>query len=222
MADTLPLNFPIPKSGSIATYSYTDIAEGTGVVQFNLSTHQEEAVVGYFMTTNTIGANDLSSSVATTAGGFTKDGDFDFDVVFNNFQKIKGKAYAEFEWGQNHNNTGAGQTSYIILRIRKYDGSTETEIASAQSESISVGVLASMSQRSTLLMNIPSRVSFSKGDILRLTVEVWTNDNTGLGTVIVAHDPKNREVATGSIGGSTSTTFSESTFKLFVPFELDL
>ncbi len=34
MADILPTNFPAPTERSIATYNYTDIAEGTGVVIF--------------------------------------------------------------------------------------------------------------------------------------------------------------------------------------------
>ena len=180
----------------IQSFSYTDIAEGTGIVQFNLCNTQELTTVTPFLTTSTMRGNEIVLNQTWTAlyAAATKVVDLDFDVHFNISQKIKGTAYLEFIWGLYISNTYNG-TAYTVAKLRKYDGSTETEIASATSETISIAGGGQEVQKSTMKIPVTTQVNINRGEILRLTIEQWVTKNNALGSgdVFIGTDPTNQD-----------------------------
>jgi hypothetical protein len=124
----------------------------------------------------------------------TKVLDVDFDTT--EFQKeriIKGTAYIKTRVSC----TGIGSgtlTIYVIPKIRKYDGSTETEIASAESNHYSFG--GDSSKIYTMIATVPETV-ISIGQKIRLTIEVWAQASADTSTVITLwQDPQNVETDT--------------------------
>src|SRR3990167_9378636 len=108
MAPTLPLNIPIPQSAAIASFNYTDIAEGTGVVLFYGATHKEVSTTSYFLTTNTPYSNDvITSGAILQSANWTEVINKNFDVRFNRPQNIKGYAYLSLSLG-GYASAGAG------------------------------------------------------------------------------------------------------------------
>jgi hypothetical protein len=227
LADVLPINFPVPSESSIASYDYTDIAEGTGVVVFQGVNTQDNAVQDYSLITNTI--YSTNKFTYGTSGPNAKAIDIDFDVTFNNPKNIKGIARGQVSWLQG-DETVANKSgdSYAIMKIRKYSGTTETEIASnTKSKSL---VAADTTVNGTTVMieaNISSVVHFKAGDILRVTIEIWGGStvNGAVGTSLwLCHDPADRAITQADLsqGAALTGNVTTSQLKIQIPFRLDL
>ena len=195
---------------AIASYNYFDIAEGTGIQAFYLFTSIDNTTKSYHITGNTsVYSNNDSTTVGLTTGGFTKDGDFDFDIDFTLPKAVKGDIIVPLTVLGLHNTEG-GQ-GYVIVKIRKWDGTTETDLGSARTE---VFTLVSSTQYAARCLVIPITTSqhFNKGDTLRVTTEIWTSIGTGSGSFGFLNDPANRAI--------TGATFSR--FTVLVPFRIEL
>lgn len=207
---------PIPviyrKSGesAIASYSFTDISSGTGIVAFYLAETLETSTKSYIITTNPIFSNDISTVTGTLSGtlAIAKVLDLDFDTVFNLPQRIRGTAYCNLTISAT-SNTGA--SFYGIVKLRKVSGGVESEIANAQTEQQNIGGTTGYKE---LAVQIPitTIASFRKGDTFRCTVEVWESQASGATTVTLYHDPQAR----------TTLTNANSQLKLYIPFVLDI
>ena len=210
----LPLEYRKSGEGAIASYAYTDIAEGTGIVTF-YGLHTKETTTDSYILTQNSGAysNDQNSTVSTTTGSAIKILDLDFDTTFNLPKRIKGTAFVTGTIGCNVRNAGT-TTIYFIAKIRKVSDGTETEIANSQSESLAVTGSPSVS---TLSVKIPitTQANFKKDDILRLTMEIWSGQDGGASTSIFYHDPLGRDDATLDADDTSKLIF-------YVPFVLDL
>ncbi len=209
----------------IASYSYTDIAEGTGVQHFKGCVEGNSSGTNYFLSS----AGDFYSYMidqkkADSARSDTsaKDYDLDFNLSeFNTPRIIRGTAIINYGFGIVRT-TGIGTLrGYLIFKVRKWDGTTETEIASAQTSNIDQNVNGTTIKSSCLLITIPE-THFSKGDVLRLTMEAWikapTNDATG--AIFVSHDPLNRDGT--YINPSTDDPTSTTKLDFYCPFNLEL
>jgi len=210
----IPQTFPIPQETAIASYNYTDIAEGTGVITYYGFDANDDTTLDYHLSINSsIYAQNKVFTTATTGGGSTKSIDLDFDVIFNLPQRIKGTAYCNITTFVDSNVTGA--TSYFfIVKLRKYDGSTESEIVSGQTKSRTNSGNSNVREWTTHLVPLPitTQVQFKKGEILRVTIEGWSNRSTGSGNFGFAQDPANRAE------DNADTTQLQN----FIPFILDI
>ena len=208
-------------STAIASYSYTDIAEGTGIVKFYGFTSENSAAVDYHLGTNPFYAgNSPELSWGSAHNTMTLEQDLDFDLTtFNMPQTIRGTAtinccIASYASG------GYNGFTYIIWRLRKYSGTTETEIASVQTPTIVGGNAVTTNEIINVQLTIPL-TPFKKGDILRLTALIYNYvDAGGNGFYALGVDPQNRDgtYITPSTDDPTSTTKLE----LYIPFNLDL
>ncbi|KKL85263.1 hypothetical protein LCGC14_1956470 [marine sediment metagenome] len=203
----LPVKFRKASEAAIASYNYTDIAEGTGVVTFYGMTTKQDTTKTYILTSSATNfSNDAStgSAAVTTTNAIRLDLDFDLST-FNLPKRIRGTAIVEASLSATKNATSMAY--YYIAKIKKND----VVIGQAQSETNSV---ASDTKYETMTVKIPITTiqNFKKSDILRLTMEVWAGTASGSGSVSLFHDPKNRTVAT-----SLTTQL-----KVDVPFVLDL
>jgi hypothetical protein len=168
------------------------------------ATHNEAGTKAYFLTSSTIYSNDISTSILTNV-------DLDFDVVLNTPRSIKGNAFVSLTL-QGTKNSGAGYLKYTAY-IRKYSGTTETDIANATSEEIGFN---SNTDQKTLTIKIPiaSVVNFKKGDTLRLSIVTALRVDSGSFSVAsMFHDPMARSAP-------SETTTSQMRF--YCPFVLNL
>ena len=180
------------QEAAIASYDIADIAAGTGIINFYAGNTVDLKLlsnVRYYSDDvylyNTF--NDSSKYVLYL--------DIDFDVTINKPIQIGGLCVVNIPMARNGGSTGGDGTTYIRpdVRIRKYDGTTETDLAVAS------GSVFSGAEGGTYTYNmfavdldIPD-TQFKAGEILRLTVEGWAKGGgTGPPQIRLGNDPMNR------------------------------
>lgn len=227
-----PINrIPITPSPAIASFNYTDISEGTGIVSFYGYSTDQEGTRDFQLSTNTFFSDEVASSGAshiTTAGTFDM---FDFDLTqFNLPKTLKGTATLQIPWMNTVSGNESNNVSMVAV-LKKWDGTTETDITSGASDYISVtgsgGVSGNSKQLSLVSMDVP-KTNFARGDILRLTIQAAVQSASGYGVLAVAHDPQNRDEGSddllfpGTTGFTVGTNIDTTTMKLDIPFRLDI
>ena len=225
----IPQTFPIPQETAIASYNFTDIAEGTGVVVFFGAAHDEAGTTKYFLTQNQIFSRYTSLSATTNNTALVQILDEDFDVTFNLPQRMKGKVRIAFSMGYNGPSNQEKQVR-VTVKLRKFDGSTETELGSAVTEIFGgTGTDGKSANNAlSLTMNLEIDMSatithFKKGETLRVTILVEGRDPDGNeeGHMGIGIDPKDRNdihfQGTLAVIDDADTT----TFEVHVPFLID-
>lgn len=227
MTKLLPQGFPPIPQAAIASYAYTDIAEGTGVVKFYGAVHKESTTSSYFLTANTPYSNQIVVSGAATLAGesaWAEKMNKDFDIVFNLPRNIKGKAYLNITIGGSGGGSGSGVPNVQIsgASIIHYDGTTETTLATASSEVFVFALNTDVEAKSMLMeFDITSIQHFSKGDTLRLTLPFWarTTGTAGMLSYGFGSDPADRDdLSSAQTIPNTVTTKLE----LYIPFRIDV
>ena len=212
-------------SQQLVNFNFTDVIQGTGFIVYNLFNTNEEGTVNYGLTTRTIRPDEKDGqiTIATTGGNtpLQKDLDLDFDLVFNIPQTIKGKWFFTGLAAGAHSGIGTHTTFYII-KIRKWDGTTETEIDSAQSQTYSVGTSGVLEEDMAVQGDITSSVHFNKGDTLRVTVETWSDSTNGTGAYGILHNPPDTDISEAWEGIVGTQTLENTKSSVFIPFQLDL
>jgi len=222
MAEVLPINFPLPSESAVASYDYTDVAEGTGVTIFNLV----GATGDNILTKETVYADKIEEEIAITdtTSEYVKVFDVDYDLsAFNMPKTIEGTGLVNFsQYG-----SGSGdETScwYFTIVVKKYDGSTETTIGTVNSSTLS----ATGNHLTTNLELLPitlSKTHFAIGDILRVTVEGYIKYTGFLSggpnklKIGIGQDPMNRD---GKYLTPSSDDEMITASKIYIPFKLDL
>ena len=218
MAEVLPINFPLPSESAVASYDYYDIAEGTGMKMFYLvSVHGD-----YILTENPIYAEtvEYNTGESELTTDFTKIMDVDYDLSSFNFPKtVKGTAVCSFSFFGFKSGT-AVTTTKITVRVRKWDGVTETEIGNATTGDL-LSTAAKIYKTTSLIIPL-TETNFKIGDILRVTVEGWGKEAAADSTleIGIGQDPMNRD-ATRLIP-STDDPVSTTVTKIWIPFKIDL
>lgn len=207
-------------SPTLANYDWTDLADGTGIKNLYGCMGKDSTGSSYFLTQDaTLLSNDIQT-VGTGVGTgdtFGKSLDLDFDLELNIARQIRGSMVVQaatlfgFTGGSTNNFYG-----YAVFKLRKWDGTTETEIASVQSETYSGGTAGgNLLNGCVLEMEVPD-TNIAQGESLRLTVELWckrSTDGTAYGTL--AHDPAMRE------GNFTTDEDYTTQLKIGVPFKIE-
>ena len=212
----VPVNYRKSSEAAIASYNYTDIAEGTGVVVLYGVETEDNTTKDYSLVLNSICSTEISTGVTIPTGAATKGLDLDFDVKFNLPKILKGVVRAQITWSSNASGgANLGGTSYVVLRVRKFSEGVETEIAmNTKSKTLVVAYPSQAGQTALIEIPINTRIHFKKDDILRMTVELWSTASAGGDILSLYHD------ATGS---STAISGIQSTKMIFqVPFVVDI
>lgn len=204
-------------SSVIATYDNYDFAEGTGIVNFRGFKYDVSGSAVYGLSNQ----DNYSYGVETTetiTETDTKEIDIDFDLSeFESPKTIKGTAIVSIPMNINQDQGGETTYGYVVARIRKWDGTTETEIASGTSNRETVSENADTSFVKTLKIDVPI-TSFKVGETLRLTIEAWANSSVGgTGTISIGHDPKNRD----GTWITPSTDQVTTNLNFYCPFRLE-
>lgn len=210
----------------VASYNYFDAEDGTGVVVYYGFTHKEVSTLSYGLSKQSV----YSSQIVTTdtrsgsTPDWSKELDNDFDVKFNEAKTLKGKVKITCSLGGYQGaGTGTGEM-YIIAKIRKWDGSTETELFNGTSETVQTVKGATLYNSKTINweVDVTTPTLIPAGETLRLTFEVWarTTGDAAIGFGY-GHDPKDRNdptqtPATAQVIQDADTTIME----VHIPFLL--
>lgn len=205
MASLIPQNIPVQTSSTIASYSYTDIAEGTGVQEFYLISEYSGGATDYLLTTISAKCSNYAAGAdktVTLANGTS----VDFDLgAFNMPKKIKGTAY--MSWVAINPSSDSFALKFQLIRVR--DG-TETTISSQ----ITSQVVKTTINGTFGFTKIPITTiyHFKKGDILRLTVENTINNAEA---IYLGINPTDEAV-------TAPAAMSNSKSSVYIPFLLNL
>lgn len=196
----------------IVSYNYQDIIQGQFYGVFYLSAAYDSAgAVDYFIAPATTRADPTDSSISSgDAADYAKVSDIDFDILVNKPFVIQGNFFAGFT---TYCYVSSGSHyGYFVVRLRKWNGVTETEIGSGQSSNHDNTLDGTTTyKQKAIIANISTKTSFKAGEYLRVTVETWAK-HTGGSTGILGflHDPAN----TTSFG----TPALPSSFIINIPF----
>lgn len=218
----VPIKFRRSSEGMIASYSFSEIASGIGVVVFYGASTENSSGTTYFLSENVTYTDEpIATGGSATSADFTKVADLDFDLqAFNLPTRIKGKMRVVATLCVT-GSTNYTESGYLIYKFRKWDGTTETEIANAQTPTLTSAAATVGSITHNTEIDITTQQHFKKGEVMRLTVECWAKQASGSGApfdgfVGVAHDPKDRNDAALLNDGDTSV------MEVLVPFLIDL
>ena len=228
MAKLLTPSFPEPAAIAVASYSYTDIAEGTGT-QIFYGANASGAVVGpdYFLQ----GSTSLYSDYITTYGAVSQSTfalivDKKFDVEFNLPKDVKGRAYVSVPFGGSSGSVDGGRHAYVFSELFHYDGTTETSLASGVS-----GAFVTMpneptintpySTITTMFHDITAQQHFAKGDKLRCNVKLYAKKYGADASIAgIIHDPMSRDEDV--ITNKCKEDGESGKLQVHIPFILDV
>lgn len=227
MADQLPINFAIPSESTIASYAYTDVMSGTGVVTFYGFDTEDNSTKSYGLLTSPIYSNNVVTYINSTTAS-SKFLDLDFDATFANPVVLQGTFRAQVSWlhGNETLANKSGGPTWIVVRLRKYDTSEHEIAANTKSVEMDGVDLEVHGTTANIEFEVPT-TKYSPGDILRITVELWAGAsvNGASGTdVWLCHDPADRTVDATLLGQGAALTETVPTSQLIfhVPFRLNL
>lgn len=215
----IPIQYRKSGEGAIASYDGYDIAAGTGIVNFYAGKTSGATILS--------NVKYYSDSIMTAKSGlqttWTKEIDLDFDAPINRPLIIKGKTVVNVPFYLGLAST-SGASGAAIVRVRKWDGITETEICEGSSRVIET-TSAPYWEIFAIDVDIPL-THFKKGETLRLTVEGWGNQAAAVtGYLRIAHDPMDRYKTFGKLAetwDATNTPAVPSTLIFQVPVRIDL
>lgn len=207
----------------IISYSHDSIAEGTGVKNFNGMTTTGDAGS---MTTELLYSDDVEIQGARITGTtYGKSIDLDFDLSELNLPRtLRGKLLVNAGFIAKRFAASSGDTlGYLVAKLRKWDGATETEIASTGNSTISDFVGGSEVPLIVAMKMTVPRTHFKKGETIRITVEGWSKletDGANDSIVVLGTDPYNRDGT--HIIPSTDSPASTTKLKFLIPFEVSI
>ncbi len=215
---TLPTKFRKTRERILANYDAVDLVAGTGIVSFWPGRTQQ----GYRMSNKKFYSNTVSTAAIghTNASStvYTKLHDVDFDLDFNQSQTIKGKTIISIPFGIKQNQGAVTSASFVNIIVKKVEGGSETELATASGGTITEGTQTNTEiLMSTFEVDI-GLTTFKRSDVLRLTVEQYERGTSGDVDVYFGHDPKERPTSPQE----TVTFGSEPSIAEFqVPFRIN-
>jgi len=155
--------YPTPSAPAIATYQYTDIEDGSGLVNYYLVHRNTSAGNTYHLTTSTkkaamtLTAGNPDSGHTIGAGTTTLNGD-----IYNTARTVKGVASFSAKLTTNQAQT----TSTISVKVQKVSGGTAVDISSEIT-------LSPTTQKRYVNFEIPlTETYFAQGDNLRIIVTI--------------------------------------------------
>ena len=197
---------------AIASYDFTDITEGTGVVNFQGYSSQLSgaSLFTYFLGKEIVASQDIETS---TSGGTAKTLTFNTNN-FNLPKIIKGETIIRFSGALTYSQVSAS-TLYFVVTLQKVSGGVVSDLGTATSYVISKSGNATEIKNFLININV-SQTHFKIGDNLRLVI-VMTPGGAGPVASYIAHDPQNRA---GPIITPVSTY--PTNMDVFIPFRIDL
>lgn len=224
----VPQLIPVPQSNRITSFSSTDVATGKGYVTFYAG--QTNGTPSLGLSLLQFYGDNVTSKTATFVSSvlptFTKRIDRDYDIDFKQTTIVEGLCFVNVPNGvQNGDSSGQNHQHYVFVRLRKWDGTTETEIASAQGRTHANGSMAVNAEADTIdaLSFTISSTKINAGESLRLTVEVWHHAGGAVNAkVFIGQDPKNRAVDEDAEADSHNWGTISTQITLQLPIKIEI
>lgn len=205
----IPQNFQ-SISPVIANYDFVDIASGTGYITFypglslnnTIYTTVNDIVLSNFKFYTT-GPNPYIGGTLSSSATKSVVADYDFDVVLNRPMDISGKAFVNLPVYTNQSSGSTDGDVYFVVAVSKWDGSTETQIASSEIQLYPVVIDGYRMLCTSFTLPL---THFKRGETLRLTLRVLLSRSSGTTSGRIGVDPMNRTSgwdATGAVPSST-------------------
>jgi hypothetical protein len=195
----IPQNFQ-SVSNVLPTYSFVDIASGTGYVTFYAGATVDLKLLSnftYYSDTFVYSGNTNSTTYVSLL-------DHDYDTVLNRPLVLYGKGIVNIPYAYKRGAAGTCVT-YAKVTLRKYDGVTETDICTNDSREVTYTSGTLQYDILSVDLNIPL-TTIKKGETLRLTIEVFAHSNNIADTAYAyyASDPKGRTTGWDTTGAVPS------------------
>lgn len=229
MAERLPNHF-LESADAGVNVDFIDLVSGKGMVQFFMG----RTASGYRLSTTAFYSKSIFTlSDPHSEQTYTKFQDIDYDADFKRGVTIDGVAIFSIPMAVT-SSQALNVSNYAYVRVRKWDGTTETEIASISGQVFlsNLGATEKEIMVDGIEITIP-RTSFKAGESLRITTELYAFQNgggTGFG-VAFCHDPKGRLVNAhedmekwndGVVMDFSSTTSATTIATALIPFKVDI
>lgn len=223
---TIPIKYRKSRDNVLASFDSIDLAEGTGIVEYKAASTTADTTADHYMTRNDTYSDEIYTFGATASTSFTQLLDIDFDVNFQLPRTIADATmYATVAIGIGTSGNDQTNHAYIIVKLRKFSGGAESEIANSQSRLFNRPSGVGDTPKSGIVaVSIPTggRIHFKKGDILRVTIEIWGKRSGGSANsadFAIGHDPKNRNDPRASSGAAKIFEDDKDTItKFWIPF----
>jgi len=209
------------------SFDWTDVSSGVGYVRYYGYSTQTDSGVSYSLDTNAIWSDEPENGDSYDPSSAVDVKVFEADFETSEFavsRTMKGTAIVNMTAGFIANSSMAGQGIYLKASLYKYDGATETQIGSTiqTKDYDATSSNAWKSESFTIPIDISSPTPVAKGDLIRLTIEVWGKSTipTGISNfqVLLAHSPTN---TADSLDPSTQDS-EHNQLIIYIPFDLEL
>jgi len=191
---TISRTFRTGAPGQIINYDFFDLASGRIIQKFYFTSVQDDTTTNYLLTDQVVYADRPFTKVAgDDSTTFTLQQDIDFDILFKFPKIVDGTVIISMDIGSDVDGSAGNTETYCIFKLRHWDGSTETEIASSQSRTLTN--TAGVDNQIVAVEISVTNSLIEGGNTLRCTVEQWGRHTSGSGTpnFAITHDPKNRD-----------------------------
>ena len=195
--------------GAIASFPYSDIAEGTGLTLFYGAKIDYNFASSAILTTAQVFSTAVETVKYNPEGAWSSKIELNFDSVPLNLPKImKGTAFVSVP---TYYDRAVGNLSYYpYVEIHKINGANDTLIGSASGSIIT----CTADTERIVCLKVPCTTTyFNSTDQIRLKVQIWAVDEgDDNGYLYLGHDPQNRD-------GAKITTNTQLIF--YAPFKID-
>lgn len=168
MADTLPLNFPIPGDQIVASYDFFDFSTGVGYKTFYLVGPMNSGGAQRILSSNALESDTDNTGTGNVGTGATTTS---WDTTFNRSVTI---ADAPCFFRHKASITGATCSNYMGVEVFHVRGGVETSLGSGTGDTMTSGAAATHIK---VLKFDLSKKTFGVGDILRVKTTFNATNN---------------------------------------------
>lgn len=210
----IPVKYRSGGEGTIASYDYTDIADGSGIQLLYAFSSRPAGTLTYHLGKTALEPGNSNPALCTTHERrfkFNEDSVTFTTNTFNLPRVLKGKAFVNFTLDP----TGAwGTTDAITITILKNTTTLATTTCEVSVASTAVSFNLSMDIAKTII---------KKGDTISLKFAAASGGTQ----IYLEHDPINRDVEAYTDSGSAShlaitAANNPTACRLYLPFRIDL
>jgi len=219
---TIPISYPAQPQTAIGSFSFTDVITGTGYVRVFAGEGEVGRRLMATAVDSTDNGNKTTRSVSDTDASPVLQEAIQFDLDIDRTLFLEGRAFVQVTF-EHSGTAGDGAQSYIIVKIVHVNSaSTETELSTQQTVT-NTGLGATATAWRFMIDDDIARKKFIKGEILRLTVEIWGRRDSAQSNpnLILWHDPTNRTPATAISGDGGDYSTHASTLIFDIPFRAE-